>query len=138
MVKVTYEWLEAHMYRGVGLKGKQRRILRLPYPLEKGWKRKVIGMEMSDEDARKFAELGSRPKKKSAENRNSDREFLEKHKALVKARREGRQNACIKAQPFPPSKKPEDFPDLIKFTFDNLEKADISPVSSLHRRSRRA
>lgn len=141
MVKVTYEWLEEHTYRGVGLKKKQGKILGLPYPLEKGWKRKVIGMEISDKDAEKFSELGSHPRKKNAVNRNDDREFLEKHKRLMKEREEKYENrtklesgreASLERPPLSPSKKPEDLPGLIKLTFDDLAPADLSLLA--HRR----
>lgn len=115
---VTLEWLESNLYRGVGIKSKQRKILGLPFPLEKGWKRKVIGMDISDKDARKFEELGSHPKKKNAPNLNDKRLFIRKQPRVKKS--------ASKNTPLPFSKRPEDFPDLIRLTFDDLEKADMS------------
>lgn len=128
MIKITYEWLEEHTYRGVGLKRKQAEILGLHYPLEKGWKQKAAGMRISDKDAEKFSELGSHPRRKNAVNKNNDREFLGKHKQAMKKKRKNSKDMAEpeKTTSFEKQLASVLSPAVSSLTFDDLEPVDLS------------
>lgn len=56
--KLTRSKITAGQKGGKGLKLAQANLLGVPYPLECGWKDKIIGKYISDSDYELFLELG--------------------------------------------------------------------------------
>lgn len=82
MVRVTKEWLESGMKGGVGIKSKQCKILGIPYPPPKGWKKIVIGKYISETDAENFLIL--KDKKKIKHTRVTEIQQIPSEKKITK------------------------------------------------------
>lgn len=54
MFKITEQWLDDHKTKKGGWTKKQAATLHLTWPLIKGWKNKVIGMNITDKERVKF------------------------------------------------------------------------------------
>ncbi len=61
---VTIAWLKDSAYKGCGWKREQIKILGERYPLDGNWMARCEGKYLSDEDAKKFEELGKKPSAK--------------------------------------------------------------------------
>lgn len=47
------------MYWGIGIKRSQCLILGIEYPLKSGWKERLIGRQITEQQAEKYLQLGS-------------------------------------------------------------------------------
>ena len=68
-MEITLDWLEKQSTSptyGVGWTNEQAQVLRLPWPLVKGWKRHMVGKTISDGQAREFERLGMERRRKLA------------------------------------------------------------------------
>lgn len=79
---ITKEWLEKGMYQGCGIKKAQCKILGIPYPLKQGWKEKIIGEEISSEQAEEYRLLGQISRKEAKKYRVKNK-AVSKHPSLL-------------------------------------------------------
>ena len=64
MIRITNTWLHQHCSRGSAWTAAQFKVLGIAWPPQHGWKRGVLGREISDETAEAFAAAATifRPK----------------------------------------------------------------------------
>jgi hypothetical protein len=92
---LSREDIEKGLYKGLGLKASQAKVLGLRYPVKKGWKNKLVGTEISEELYARYIELGkekaeikcntSKKQKKNATERFK-RNFLDVNSNYCKAK----------------------------------------------------
>lgn len=60
---VTKDWLERHATAGMGWTYKQLKAIGVETPPRSGWKDRVVGLQITDEQAKKFVESRKKPRK---------------------------------------------------------------------------
>ncbi len=71
-MEITNEWLHKHCSRGTAWTAAQFKVLGILWPPYHGWKRDVLGRELSEDEAQAFASAALVIGKKTAKKRRRE------------------------------------------------------------------